>query len=87
MECSICLEIYRNPRILFCGHTFCEKCILAITKGKKIECPECRFCFTIDDKEIPKNIALMHLIEEHQQLLNRGQPNINNIHSSSYCKG
>ena len=39
LECSICYEVYKDPRILPCGHTFCLGCIQKI---KKCVCPVCK---------------------------------------------
>jgi hypothetical protein len=55
-ECAVCFERYtsdadsaRLPRILKCGHTFCQHCItmqltktLAQGNSKPYSCPECR---------------------------------------------
>ena len=55
-ECRICFEVYtseadsaRVPRILTCGHTYCQECIrtqlttiLAQGNSKPYSCPECR---------------------------------------------
>ena len=27
LECSICLDMYTNPKLLPCFHTFCKKCL------------------------------------------------------------
>ena len=45
MNCKICEEkfdtIYRIPRNLVCGHTFCEQCLKIYTKLDEINCPKC----------------------------------------------
>ena len=28
LTCSVCLEIYSDPRILDCHHSFCKKCLI-----------------------------------------------------------
>ena len=40
-ECSICLQILREPHLISCcGHSFCRRCIERIEKGGKV-CPLC----------------------------------------------
>ena len=39
LECSICLQVYQDPRILPCGHTFCLKCIQSSASHM---CPLCK---------------------------------------------
>jgi len=41
LECSICLEIFKLPIVLLCGHTFCKKCI-EFQKKNSSKCPLCR---------------------------------------------
>ncbi|ESO82135.1 hypothetical protein LOTGIDRAFT_135199, partial [Lottia gigantea] len=44
--CSICLEIFQNPRLISCHHSFCFKClddfIRNTSKNDKFNCPVCR---------------------------------------------
>ncbi|CAH1257092.1 TRIM56 [Branchiostoma lanceolatum] len=47
LECQICLQSFRTPKILPCLHTFCKECLAEYTKahsvdGDQIECPTCR---------------------------------------------
>jgi len=52
-ECSICTEVFTDPRVLPCIHTFCLKCLLNYGKdrqpGDRMPCPLCRKEFTIPD--------------------------------------
>jgi len=52
-ECPICTEIFSDPRILPCIHTFCLKCLVNYGKdkqpGDRMACPLCRKEFTIPD--------------------------------------
>ena len=48
LQCSICLEIFQNPRTLPCSHTFCNDCIknavpvIQHVRQRGINCPLCR---------------------------------------------
>jgi hypothetical protein len=80
-ECSICLEPFNcdinsdinPPRVLPCGHTFCQSCLQLVLKSvqqvwagaasyKTWTCAECRESTNVKDGEafnIPKNFALL----------------------------
>lgn len=69
-ECSICLEVYKDPRILPCIHTFCLKCIAKTGKGRnpgeKIPCPVCREEFALPKEGcsgLRKNFFMSKLID------------------------
>ena len=42
-SCSVCLDVFTEPKILPCCHTFCLKCLekIALKKGE-LTCPQCR---------------------------------------------
>ncbi|XP_019626328.1 PREDICTED: E3 ubiquitin-protein ligase TRIM71-like [Branchiostoma belcheri] len=43
LTCAVCDEIYTDPRVLPCLHTFCTKCLVKWRKGKShFTCPTCR---------------------------------------------
>ncbi|XP_051899513.1 E3 ubiquitin-protein ligase TRIM39-like [Pristis pectinata] len=46
--CSICLEFYREPVMIDCGHNFCKGCILDYWEKQNgsVSCPKCREEFT-----------------------------------------
>jgi len=50
-ECSICTEVFTDPRVLPCIHTFCLKCLLNYGNdrrpGDSMPCPVCSEQFTI----------------------------------------
>ena len=52
-ECSICTEVFTDPRVLPCQHTFCLKCLVNYGKdrspGDGMPCPLCRKEFIIPD--------------------------------------
>ena len=70
-ECPICLEIFKKPRILTCGHSICELCIINIVSSKYfinnnslyISCPECASLNIFQNiKKMPINYSLLKLI-------------------------
>ena len=43
--CGVCLERYKDPRVLHCGHHFCVSCLEKIASGHpqgSVTCPTCR---------------------------------------------
>ncbi|KAL3890330.1 hypothetical protein ACJMK2_002614, partial [Sinanodonta woodiana] len=45
-ECSICMDIFKNPKLLPCHHSFCYKCLEDYVKvnlsNGRFNCPMCR---------------------------------------------
>ena len=45
LTCTLCLEIFRKPKILPCFHTYCEECLKKLASrcgGHQFPCPSCR---------------------------------------------
>jgi hypothetical protein len=58
ISCPICCEIFLDPRVLPCGHTYCYSCL---SKLKTNNCPLCRVSFESVD-ELAVNFALKQMI-------------------------
>ncbi|XP_036007675.1 nuclear factor 7, ovary-like isoform X1 [Fundulus heteroclitus] len=64
--CSICQDIFRDPVVLFCSHSFCKCCLNNWWQGKIIlECPLCKTTSTTSDP--PCNLVLKQLCEAFLQ--------------------
>ncbi len=43
LSCPVCHEIFKNPVVLSCSHSFCKECLQQFWRTKKTqECPVCR---------------------------------------------
>src|SRR6218665_874747 len=71
-ECSICMSVFTDPRILPCIHTFCFECLKHISEaeqkkpGEKMPCPLCRKEFIIPEdglNGVQKNFFMENLLE------------------------
>ena len=45
-ECAVCMEQFKEPKVLPCLHTYCKMCLHKLMKKQGadhvITCPECR---------------------------------------------
>ena len=70
-ECPICSETYnrraRCPKVLQCGHTFCNGCLSdwEIRSLNGIECPRCRRVERRTVVDIPQNYDTLEYLEAH----------------------
>lgn len=45
LTCPVCLDLYREPHLLPCGHNFCLQCLRRLknrSERGRLRCPECR---------------------------------------------
>ena len=47
MSCIICLDFYKNPVKISCGHIYCRECIINWSE-KSDKCPICRLSFNLE---------------------------------------
>ena len=53
--CSMCLEVFSQPKLLPCHHTFCLKCLEDLTSrcpSRTLPCPQCRRHFTVPSEGV-----------------------------------
>ena len=52
--CEVCLEnmLDKDPRLLWCHHSFCMKCLKKIMKNGTILCPTCRASTRVSNNDI-----------------------------------
>ncbi|XP_078000391.1 E3 ubiquitin-protein ligase TRIM45-like [Glandiceps talaboti] len=70
--CTICLEQFKDPKILPCLHTFCQKCLVELLEKKgSLECPSCRSSCPIPIGGVSKltsNFFMNNCIEIYHRL-------------------
>ncbi|XP_056327097.1 E3 ubiquitin/ISG15 ligase TRIM25-like [Danio aesculapii] len=69
-DCSICLELFKNPVTTSCGHSFCMNCIKSFWDQQCLRgvysCPTCRNEFR-PRPNLSKNTVLAGIIDERKQ--------------------
>ncbi|PWA13863.1 hypothetical protein CCH79_00019211 [Gambusia affinis] len=62
ISCPVCQDVYRDPVVLFCSHSFCRLCLKNWwEEKKKLECPLCKEESITSDP--PCNLALKKLCD------------------------
>nr|XP_033772342.1 E3 ubiquitin-protein ligase TRIM39-like isoform X2 [Geotrypetes seraphini] len=71
--CSICLEYFRDPVSVECGHSFCRPCISEAWRGvyTNFSCPQCRK--TSKWKKLRPNRELASVVEISMRIGAQGQ--------------
>ncbi|XP_034645019.1 zinc finger protein RFP-like [Trachemys scripta elegans] len=61
--CPICLEYFKDPVIIECGHNFCQACIAQCWEGSDTatSCPQCRE--TVQQRNLRLNRQLANMVE------------------------
>uniref|UniRef100_A0A8C6T2X3 Uncharacterized protein n=1 Tax=Neogobius melanostomus TaxID=47308 RepID=A0A8C6T2X3_9GOBI len=71
-NCPVCLEVYKNPVVLSCCHSFCKACLQDWwTQKVTRECPVCKRRSSRTDP--PCNLVLKNLCEAFAQQLTLGE--------------
>ncbi|XP_032425033.1 nuclear factor 7, ovary-like [Xiphophorus hellerii] len=79
--CPVCLEIFKDPVLLSCSHSFCKECLQRYWREKPgRECPVCK---KRSSKGLPPfNLALKNLCESFlQQREQRASEDLCSLHS------
>lgn len=61
--CPICLEVFKEPLMLQCGHSYCKGCLVSLSchLDSELRCPVCRQ--KVDGSSSPPNVSLTRVIE------------------------
>lgn len=73
LTCCVCLDRYRNPKLLPCQHSFCTECMDGLTDyvRRQVKCPECRAEHRIPYNGVqgfPTNVTLQRFLELHIEI-------------------
>ncbi|KAI1883359.1 hypothetical protein AGOR_G00230610 [Albula goreensis] len=84
LSCPVCFEIFRDPVVLTCSHSFCKACLQQCWKDKgSRECPVCRRISPVEDP--PVHLALSYtaevLLKERNQRASAGAEDYCSLHN------
>ncbi|XP_036406770.1 zinc-binding protein A33-like [Megalops cyprinoides] len=63
LTCPVCLELFREPVILECGHHFCRQCISQCWDAKPEESPSCPQCRKTCTAKLRPNSLLCNVVD------------------------
>ena len=78
ITCEICQDIFKDPRLLPCNHTFCLKCLIDWKKTVASEspeaeflneftCPKCRITCHVQVEALPSDFKANQLIDAYKE--------------------
>uniref|UniRef100_A0AAY4EHN5 E3 ubiquitin-protein ligase TRIM50 n=1 Tax=Denticeps clupeoides TaxID=299321 RepID=A0AAY4EHN5_9TELE len=68
LRCPVCLEVFSEPLMLQCGHSYCRACVRSMTMDPlgQLQCPVCR-C-SVDGDCPPPNVTLARIVDALREL-------------------
>ncbi|XP_005998184.1 E3 ubiquitin-protein ligase TRIM39-like [Latimeria chalumnae] len=68
LKCPICLELFNDPVILDCSHSFCRTCISHVSGDWRgnLPCPHCRQ--TVSRTSLRPNRGLANIVEKYRTI-------------------
>ncbi|XP_070548122.1 uncharacterized protein [Ptychodera flava] len=92
LDCPLCDNRYRVPKMLPCFHTFCKQCLKKILDSESITCPLCKDKHSLEDMEVDdlqNNTFILDLIDFFMHAANEPPELLcricTNAQSQSYC--
>ncbi|TNN49882.1 E3 ubiquitin/ISG15 ligase TRIM25 [Liparis tanakae] len=70
LTCPVCLDLYRDPHLLPCGHNFCKACMDRLKRQGdrgRFRCPECRDSHRCGGS-FQKNFKLANIADDYRRL-------------------
>ena len=68
--CPVCLELFKDPKRISCGHTFCKNCVIKLYRSQACQELTCPMCLQVslipegDVSTLPTNITVKRLAED-----------------------
>ena len=78
LKCSICFELFSDPRLLPCLHTYCLKCLQRLVSDQKshLNCPQCRAKHEIPKDGVATYLSDLSILPELEVAKGQGQKKI-----------
>ncbi|XP_034458497.1 tripartite motif-containing protein 35-like [Hippoglossus hippoglossus] len=87
LSCPVCHDVFRDPVLLSCSHSFCKDCVKSWWKDKEVK--ECPLCKRRSSKSQPPNLVLKNLCEtflkERDQSSSRALCSLHSEKLSLFC--
>ncbi|XP_047438227.1 nuclear factor 7, ovary-like [Mugil cephalus] len=84
LTCPICHDIFKEPVVLSCSHSFCRSCLKNWWEEKKTpECPDCKETLLIVEPPVSltlKNLCETFVLERKKKLSTESEP-LCNLHA------
>ena len=64
--CSICFDLFSDPRVLPCLHIYCLKCLQGLVNKEKsdLSCPQCRAKHEIPKRDVANYLCDLSILPE-----------------------